>query len=141
MLLINYIYRDQSWSLQQVHGFYTCVYPTFMISNNINTKELVKNINNYYFNIMFPLDFNRTSIKHINIKNIKNTLINFPNMNIIDIIYIGIIIKKILDENDYEKFSNILSGYNISLIGIQSVIKVCKIKIQNKYSNNNNSQN
>jgi hypothetical protein len=124
----NYIYRDQSWSLQQVHGFYTCVYPTHMISNNINTKELINNINNYYFNIMFPLDFNRTSIKHINIKNIKNTLINFPNMNIFDIIYIGIIIKKLLDEDNYEKFSNILSRYNISLIGIQSVIKVCKIK-------------
>ena len=63
----NYIYGDQNWNLQEVHGYYSCVYPSYVLSNNLSK-------NGMYENFIFPLDLNRTSIKRINKKNVIQQL-------------------------------------------------------------------
>jgi len=123
----NHIYGDQNWSLQETHGFYTCIYPSFLLSNNINLKNMKNDLQYKRYKINFPLDLNRTSIKYINMKNIKNAITDFPNMDIYDFINVKIILKKILENNDKEKFKELLSGYSVTPTGIQSVIKVDKI--------------
>ena len=91
----NYIYGDQNWDLQNIHGFYTCVLPSFYICENIKK-------NNDYIPIKFPLDLNRTSIRKINIKNINNANKYMPNMRISDYIYINKLITKNSDSQCLE---------------------------------------
>jgi hypothetical protein len=123
----NYIYGDQNWSLQETHGFYTCVLPTHIISNNINANNMANDINYKSFRMEFPLDLNRTSIKHINVKNVKNAAKDFPDMDISDFIYVKTILKKLLEEERYDEYKKILSGHNATPEGIKAVIKVDKI--------------
>ena len=123
----NYIYGDQNWSLQETHGFYTCVLPTHIISNNININSMTNDINHRSFRMEFPLDLNRTSIKHINVKNVKNAAKDFPDMDISDFIYVKTILKKLLEEERYDEYKEILSGHNATPDGIKAVIKVDKI--------------
>jgi len=54
----NYIYGDQNWSLQETHGFYTCVLPTHIISNNINMNNMANDINHRSFRIIDHLGWN-----------------------------------------------------------------------------------
>jgi hypothetical protein len=39
-IIDNYIFSDQNWSLQETHGHFTCVYPSYVLNNNIDTKKL-----------------------------------------------------------------------------------------------------
>lgn len=123
----NHIYGDQNWSLQETHGFYTCVYPTYVISNSVDSKKIKSDIHYRYFKTDFPLDLNRTSIKHINVKNAKNASKDFPGMNISDFINVKTILKKLLDEERYDEYKDLISGSNATPSGVQAVIKVDKI--------------
>lgn len=123
----NYIYGDQNWSLQETHGFYTCVLPTHIISNNVNAASMANDIKYKSFRMEFPLDLNRTSIKHINVKNVKNAAKDFPDMDISDFIYVKTILKKLLDDERYDEYKKILSGHNATPDGIKAIIKVDKI--------------
>lgn len=123
----NYIYGDQNWSLQETHGFYTCVLPTHLLSNNINTNTIKNDMHFGYYRPTFPLDLNRTSIKYINVRNVKHASQDFPWMNISDFIYVKTILRKLLDEENYEEYEKILSGYKATPTGVQAVIKVDKI--------------
>jgi hypothetical protein len=58
------IYTDQNWYLQDVHGFYTCFYTSY-IANKM-TKKITTS------EIKFSADLNKTSLKNINKKNILN---------------------------------------------------------------------
>jgi hypothetical protein len=123
----NHIYGDQNWSLQETHGFYTCIYPSFLLSKNIDSKVMKNDLKYKRYNIEFPLDLNRTSIKYINMKNIKNAINEFPNMDIYDFINVKTILKKLLEDDNMEKFNELLSNYSVTSAGIHSVIKVDKI--------------
>ena len=123
----NYIYGDQNWSLQETHGFYTCVYPTYVISNLIDETKIKSDIHFHYYRTDFPLDLNRTSIKHINVKNVKNAAKDFPGMNISDFINVKTILRKLLDEEKYDEYRELISGGNVTPAGVQAVIKVDKI--------------
>ena len=119
----NYIYCDQNWSLQETHGFYTCVNPSYYISKLCGNSEYQKK----NFVMDFPLDLNRTSIKHINVKNVKTAIKEFPNMEISDFINSKNLIKHLLLNNNITEYKNLIKNYNVTAIGIQSVIKVDKI--------------
>lgn len=54
----NYIYGDQNWDINEVHGFYTCVAPSYLLCN---MKESVIDLD-------FPADLNKASIGKINRK-------------------------------------------------------------------------
>lgn len=115
----NYIYADQNWNLQEIHGFYTCVAPSFYLNQGIN-KNPIKS------KLKFADDLNKTSIKNINKKNIKNADKILENMNIFDYIYIRKIIEKKLKENDYHEIKNLFQNYDIKLEHIESLLKIDK---------------
>ncbi len=115
----NYIYGDQNWDMQEIHGFYTCVVPSYLLSNtNVNTR---------YESPVFTTDLNKTSIKKINKKNINNTNRCFKDMNIFDYIYINKIVSKLILNNEIERCVKLLKDYDIELEHIESLLKIDKI--------------
>jgi DNA polymerase III delta prime subunit len=116
----NYIYGYQNWDMQDIHGYYTCVGPSYY-----SKKAMV---NPTKINTEFTADLNKTSIKNINKKNISKTNQCMTGMNINDYIYINKIIRKLLDENKIEECVSMLKNYNIKLEHIESLLKIDKIK-------------
>lgn len=118
----NYIYGEQNWDMQTIHGFYTC---------SVTSYYLCKDIDEYIDRpqLDFTGDLNKTSIKKINKKNIGNTNKCFNDMNIMDYIYINKILRSsINDDNIKECVKNNFVGYNMKLENIESLLKIDKIK-------------
>jgi len=115
------IYSDQNWYLQDTHGFFSCVKPSFdMISKN----------NNKFYNLNFSYDLNSVSIKNINRKNfmnIRNYLINFNNN---DILYLHKIYKNLMKNKKSDKLNKILVDYKITVKNITSINNIDKTYIE-----------
>jgi DNA polymerase III delta prime subunit len=116
----NYIYGDQNWDMCEVHGFYTCVITSYLLSNINPNMESIK--------LDFPMDLNRTSIQKINKKNILNANKCLNTMNIHDYIYINQIIRSMLNDGNNNECIRLFDGYNIKMEHIESLLKVDKIQ-------------
>jgi len=116
----NYIYGDQSWEMQEIHGFHTCAATSFYLCEKMTGALEV--------DLAFTTDLNKTSIKKINKKNINNTNRCFKNMNIFDYIYVNKIIRKLIDSNRIQECVNLMKNYGIRLEHIESLLKIDKIK-------------
>jgi DNA polymerase III delta prime subunit len=116
----NYIYGDQNWDMCDVHGFYTCVITSFILSNINPNMESAK--------LDFPMDLNRTSIQKINKKNILNANKCLNTMNIHDYIYINQIVRNMLNDGKNNECIRLFDGYNIKMEHIESLLKVDKIQ-------------
>lgn len=117
----NYIYGDQNWEMQEIHGFYTCVAPSYHISENLPE---IPNKNK----TIFATDLNKTSIKKINKKNIINADRCFKNMSVSDYIYINKIVRNMIENDNIKGCVEILQDYDIELEHIESLLKIDKIK-------------
>jgi replication factor C subunit 1 len=116
----NYIYGDQSWEMQEIHGFHTCAATSYYLCEKVENFLKV--------GLDFTKDLNKTSIKKINKKNINNTNGCFDNMNIFDYIYINKIMRKLIEENKIEKCVQIMKDYTCQLEHIESLLKIDKIR-------------
>ena len=117
----NYIYGDQNWDMQEIHGFYTCVTTSFEVCNGVKGEPKTTPLS-------FATDLNKTSIKKINKKNINNTNKCFEDMNIQDYIYINKIVRKLIDNNEIERCVELVRDYGAKLEHIESLLKIDKIK-------------
>jgi len=117
------IYSSQCWNLQPVHGFYSCVLPSFYI-NQMPNKRCIKE------NYKYTQDYNKTSIKKINNKVIKKAQENqfLKKMSIHDFLYMASILKVLIERKEFEKVAELMSPYNLKLKEIESIIKIDKIK-------------
>ena len=122
-LIENYIYSDQNWDMQEVHGFLTCVNPSFKLSN----RKLKISENYLSIALNFPIDLNRTSIKRINKRNVINSNMCLKNAEIKDFIYANRLIRKLLDNNKLDACANLFKGYNAKVENIESILKIDKI--------------
>lgn len=118
----NYIYGNQNWSIHEAHGFYACVYPSYLMEQNLEN-----NINRD-FDLSFPSDLNRTSIKKINKKNILKVNEFLKNMNIKDYVYINQLVRKLIEDDRISECTKLFKGYNFTLDNIDKLLKVDKIK-------------
>jgi len=123
----NYIYGDQNWDMQEIHGLYTTALPSYYLCDEVNKNKNIEKIR-----LRFSTDLNKTSIKKINKKNILKTDDCLKNMDIDDYIYINKIIKKLIDEGNIKECAELLNVYNIKLEQIESLIKIDKIKDSQK---------
>jgi hypothetical protein len=127
----NYIYSDQNWSLQETHGFYTCVYPSFKLNQNIDTKRLLYDSQYPYykpvFSSQYPKDLNRTSTRCINYKNVKFANEYFNDMSIDDYVMAVKLIKNLLEDGRVIECEKILKEYKLTAQGIMYVLKIDKI--------------
>ena len=125
-LIENYIYSDQNWDMQQVHGILTCAIPSYLLTKskiNENTELLKRKLD-------FPDDLNRTSIKRINKRNVINSNNCVQNMNISDFIKANKLIRKLISENKIQECATIFSGYPARIEHIESILKIDKISDQ-----------
>ena len=127
----NFIYSDQNWSLQETHGFYTCVYPSFKMNENIDTEKLSQDsqypMYRPIFSSQYPKDLNRTSTRCINYKNVKFANEYFKDMTIDDYIMTVKLIKNLLEDGREEECKNIMKEYNLTENGYKYVLKIDKI--------------
>ncbi len=127
----NYIYSDQNWSLQETHGFYTCVYPSYKMSQYIDTDKLsYESQYPYYkptFTSQYPKDLNRTSTRCINYKNVKFANEYFKDMTIDDYMMVVKLVKNLLEDGRDKECEKILKEYNLTAQGIMYVLKIDKI--------------
>jgi hypothetical protein len=128
----NYIYSDQNWSLQETHGFYACVYPSYKLNNNINTKKfqndtLQKYKHEFPSYIDYPKDQNRTSTRCINYKNVKMAREFMCDMTINEYIIAIKMIKKLLEDERLKECKELLDEYKMSFDTIKYVLKIDKI--------------
>lgn len=117
------IYSNQCWNLQPVHGFYSCVIPSYHINkkpNKLCKREIYK----------YTQDYNKTSIKKINNKVIKKAQDNWtPKMiALYDFLYIASILKNLMEQQKFEKIAELMKPYNLKIKEIESIIKIDKVK-------------
>lgn len=128
------IYSNQCWSLQPVHGFYSCVMPSYHINK---TPGKYTNDEKY----RYTQDYNKTSIKKINNKVIKKAQEHpfLKKVSIYDFLYMASILKTLLDAKDLEAIAKLMKPYKLKLKEIESIIKIDKIKIDNGNKKTNNT--
>lgn len=121
------IYSNQSWSLQSVHGFYSCVLPSYHINEN-NNKLCNKEFYDY------TQDYNKTSIKKINQKVIKKAKDNkcLRNVGINDFLYMSSILKSLIKTGNLELIAKLMEPYKLKVKEIESIIKIDKMEIKDK---------
>ena len=121
------IYTDQNWYLQNIHGFYTCINPSFWI-NKTNSNYKIK-----HEDIKFSSDLNKTSLKNINRKNIVNLLKVINNKSNQEILMLNKICNHLIQTNKEGELIKILNGYNknISIKEIELCLKIDKTTIFN----------
>jgi DNA polymerase III delta prime subunit len=99
------IYTDQNWYLQNMHGFFTCIFT----SHHINKVETT-------FDIKFSSDLNKTSLKNINKKNISNINLIIPHKSIDEILMINHIINTLIRRRKFNTMIKLLRRYKPNLI-------------------------
>jgi hypothetical protein len=117
------IYSNQCWNLQPVHGFYSCVLPSYYI-NSLPGKQ------SKYEKYRYTQDYNKTSIKKINNKVIKKAQEHpfFKKVSIYDFLFIASILKTLFEKKDFETVTKLIKPYGLKLKEIESIIKIDKIK-------------
>ncbi len=119
------IYSDQNWFLQNIHGFYTCAYTSYIM--NLVNKNPKQRIN---YDLVFSADLNKTSSKNINKKkNILSLQSKFKNKNIEDIMYINKIFFEFEKNNMTPQMKKIKNTYGLNTKNIQIAIKIDKTSI------------
>lgn len=117
-----YIYSEQNWNLQDIHGIYTCSLPSHYLNDKISGIKI--NINSE-----FAGDLHKTSIKNINRKNVTNSNKYFNHMTVSDYLYLNKIIKNFNSLNSSEISSILLNEYDIKIDSgiISTIMKIDKI--------------
>ena len=125
-ILEEYIYENNIYDIRDIQSFYQCVYPSYILTNQLNPKNLHYTKFNGYFK--YPNDLNKTSIRHINYtKNICPSNKIFKNMNINDYIYINNIVRNIINSNSSSLCNDFFDKYNCSISTFESLLKIDKI--------------
>jgi hypothetical protein len=113
------IYTDQSWYLQNIHGFYSCMNTNYWVneSSNINIS-----------NLEFSKDLNKTSLKNINKKNINNLHKIIGKKSIEDLLIINRLNNSLFNDKKYKEIIDTLKQYkkNIDIKDIELTFKIDK---------------
>lgn len=115
------IYSNQCWNLQSVHGFYSCVLPSYYA--NMTKNKMMKS---EYYN--YTRDYNRTSIKKINNKAIKKAQEHYglKQKSVYDFFYISSILKTLLEKQELELIAYYMKPYGLNYKETLSIIKIDK---------------
>lgn len=110
----NYIFGDQIWELKDIHGYYSCINPSYILSS----------LNDSYIRFEYPDDLNRTSIKKKKKKNIITNDKNIKNFDINDLLRLSYILKDIYTKYNINDCVKILKEYGITYELFDMIIKL-----------------
>lgn len=125
----NYIYSLQYWSIQHIHGLYTCALPAYIIdkvfkNNKPSFRSSKQNIDLIRFE--FPENLNRVSTKKIYKKNYSNISKCIPS-DPIDFVHMNDLAKKMHSLGKKDEFIALLSDYNLSKQQVDTIIRINKL--------------
>lgn len=133
----NFIYSNQSWDMQPVHGFYSCVAPSYSLTKQkrTNTKKTTNSDSDSSsdddiiptLKPTFTIDFHKTSAQKNNQKKIVDINLNIPDKNISDYIYIIQIMRNLVSRDKIKECVDIMYEYDVSIEVIEAVLKIDKI--------------
>lgn len=117
------IFSNQCWSIQDIHGFYSCVYPSYLINKNEGKKC---NMENYEY----IRDFNRTSTRCINSKTITAIRSNdlYRHLSVTDLVQMSTILKKMWNDKKIDAIAELMAPSDCKAKMIEDIIKVDKIE-------------
>lgn len=118
------IHSNQCWNLQKVHGFYSCVMPSYYI--NQFPGKLSK-----FEKYVYTKDYNKTSIKKINNKVIKKARENklLRKLTVTDFLYMCSVLKTLIVKKDVDTLCNLLKPYKFTYLKeIESIISIDKLE-------------
>jgi len=119
------IYSSQCWSLQPVHGLFSCTFPSFIVNEKVPDK--ICNTESY----VYTKDYNKTSIKKINRKVIKKTRENplLKTMSVKDFLIMCAIMKDLIVKKKVDELCDLLIPYKFTYLKeIESVISIDKLE-------------
>ena len=122
------IYSDQRWNLQPVHGFYSCVMPSYHINREPN--KMFK-----HEKYVYTKDYNKTSIKKINKKVIKKARENhlLKKLSVDDFLHMCSILKALIVRKDVDTLCELLEPYKFTYLKeIESIISIDKLEKDSK---------
>ena len=122
-LVDNYIFSDQNWDMVEVHGFFSCVLPSHLLFKINRTATLESLLGK----LKYPLDFNRTSIKQINRRNVYKTSEYLTNFEIHDFINAGELLNKLIEHKRIHECVKLIKPYGIDEKILDSLLKINKI--------------
>jgi len=128
----NYIFSDQNWKLQDTHGFYSCIYPSYRLSKITNIEKLSHDMTypskySSKFKLVYPKDQNKTSTRCINYKNLKISKELFKDMCIDDYMIFINIITQYINKNNIIEMKKLIEQYNIPYYLISHIFKIDKM--------------
>jgi len=113
----NYIYGEQRWELQTIHGLFSCGIPAYHLDTYPKT---------YSRRPEYPVDMNKTSTKRLNKKKINDASKIFESIDPLDYIYIGKIICTLISTNKMDDVIEIAKNYKLTLDDIEDLLKIDK---------------
>lgn len=130
-IIENYIYNDQQWDLQRIHGIYSCVEPSYLL--NVNSYEKARYYPKHIYQSSFSTDLHKTSGKKQNIKKMIKLNKNMDNININDCIFINKLMDNSIKNNKIEEFVELLKeDYDIKYEHIDTIYKIDKLFVNKK---------
>lgn len=123
----GYIFSNQIWNSQDIHGFYSCVMPSYLLNKHPNKKANREDLKYLH-------DLNKTSIKKINYKVIKNAKCNvkLKRYDIFDFLHMSNIIKYFHARGAIEPMCELIKEYKLTIKELEAVIKIDKINPSSK---------
>lgn len=113
----NYIYGEQRWDITNVHGYYTCCLPSYLLRNADHTLHQKPK---------FPVDMNKTSIKKLNKKHIINAAKIFNSVDPIDYVYMSKLFTSLITNNRINDLITFMKTYKLTLEKVENILKIDK---------------
>jgi DNA polymerase III delta prime subunit len=98
------IYTDQNWYLRNIYGFYSCILASFLVNKHSIMHDNLE--------IKFTSDLNKTSLKKINAKNIRNLQSIVQNKKLDDILMINQLTNYLIENNQLPELVDIIKKYD-----------------------------
>ena len=125
-IIENYIYNDQQWDLQNIHGIYSCVLPSYLL--NVNDYPKAKYYPKLIYQSSFSTDLHKTSAKKQNIKKMSKLNKTLNNVNVNDCIFINKLLEDSVKNNKVEEIIELLNkDYDIKYENIDLIHKIDKL--------------
>lgn len=114
-IIDNYIYGEQRWDITNVHGFYSCCMPSYLLKEQ-----------KLYGSPKFFVDMGRTSNKKLNKKHIINAAKIFNSTDPIDYVYMNKLFISLLSSGKFDALTQIMKAYNLTIDNVENVLKIDK---------------
>jgi len=124
----NQIYNNQNWYLYDIHCFFSCMQPAYLLSKT-NSKK---------YKLEFPKDLNKKSTKQLNKKTLNYLINNYlKTMNISDMMSITELTKLLISDNKFKECVDLFKSYGMNTDDIMLILRINKInpnksKLSNK---------